>query len=85
VKLLKNLRLEIYGIGFKIIKICSNSLVWWMAYSIALLFGLQQEVHADSTILKIGSVILLPFVWIGQHFKMNEELAIEAMAQLEGV
>jgi hypothetical protein len=56
-----------------------------MAYSMALLFGLQQEIHADSTILKIGSVILLPFVWIGQHFKMNEELAIEATAQLGGV
>jgi hypothetical protein len=51
----------------------------------AMLYGLQEEIHADSTIIKIGSVVLLPFVWMGQHFGMNVELAVEAKAQLEGV
>jgi 2-polyprenyl-3-methyl-5-hydroxy-6-metoxy-1,4-benzoquinol methylase len=65
--------------GFRTLKVRYNTPAWWLAYNMALLFG--PKIRADSAILKIGSVILLPFVWIGQKLGLNEELIIEAQGE----
>jgi hypothetical protein len=64
--------------GFRIIRILYNTPVWWVAYNLAILLRPRHLTTAESALLKMGSVCLLPWIWMGQRLGMNEEIVVEA-------
>ena len=65
--------------GFEIKRVCRNTPSWWLAYNLLMVVGVGEKVTADTFLLKIISICMLPMTYILNLLNLNEEIVIEAI------